>query len=522
MTSSEWFTEAWLRDSASSVWYSQPKTLAAGIQHQDMQASSVKPDLKALKDEVGKHEVLKAEDLKAKDVEDGDVKVEDMKVGEINGMNDNEDEEMDDGVEEDEQMASSQDESAEDKGNDEPSNEGNGPEQDAKDLEEARRDDDRIEEEDLWVREVRFRDAEGLWVYNERRRWFELRPFGMPFPLFELPRELRDKIYRMSFRFTKPTIYPDPTGSLRRHNCTVIDTFTVPLLQSCKTIYDEASAVLYGGKTICFTSDEAPCCAYIAPISDFTLMESTFSESREDIHNSGITEMYLFMRLIGLENRMKIRRLSVVIKDFRLCYYPGEYSENLVKRMRGGITGNLEESLVVDKDAEHNEKNLGTGRLLGDTLELLKRGHNLQTLGVVLEEGNQEINEDMPIHFFRKMPESRLLRQMAEVKGLSSFTCKFKILYQNKSAYAFQKGVFDLLKQEMTKPKPTSEGAVGIEDTSSQLKAAALCKKILAIEEKREDLVKKQTADGSDKVNLLIQEIDGLFESFTNALDKIA
>lgn len=345
----------------------------------------------------------------------------------------------------------------------------------------------------------------------------------MPFPLLKLPRELRDKIYRMSFRFTKPTIYPDPTGSLRRHNCTVIDTFTVPLLQSCKIVYDEASAVLYGAKTICFTSDEAPCCAYISPIADFSLMESTFSEGpREDIHNSGITEMYLFMRLIGPENRMKIRHLSVVIKDFRLCYYPGEYSEGLVKRMGGGITiVDPKEPSVADKDAEHNEKKVGTGRLLGDTFELLKRGHNLQTLGVVLEE-HQDVNEYLPIHFFRKMPESRLLRQMAEVKGLSSFTCKFKILCNNKGAYVFQKGVFDLLKQEMTKPKLIPEEAVDIKDTSSQMKAATLCKKILAIKEKREDLVKKQTAGGNEKVDLLVQEIDGLFESFTNALDRIA
>lgn len=190
MTSFEQLTEARLQGPASYVGYSQPTNLAAGTYAQELRVSSVNGDVREeeLNDEAGKYDMkvkdLKDEDVnrdvKRKNVKAEAVKAKDVRVGYIRDeeqevMDDNEDGKLDDRDDEDEQMASSEDEPTEYEMDVELSNEGDDPEDDAKDLEEARRDDDRIEEEDLWVREVRFRDREGLWVYNERRRWFELR-----------------------------------------------------------------------------------------------------------------------------------------------------------------------------------------------------------------------------------------------------------------------------------------------------------------------------------------------------------
>ena len=60
--------------------------------------------------------------------------------------------------------------------------------------------------------------------------------------------------------------------------------------------------------------------------------------------------------------------------------------------------------------------------------------------------------------------------------------------------------VFDLFKEEITKAtsKPTSEDAVSIKHVSLDAEVAALCKRIMAISEKRKNLMKSQTAGGND------------------------
>ena len=331
----------------------------------------------------------------------------------------------------------------------------------------------------------------------------------MPFPFMSLPCELRNLVYHFSFTTTEPEIYPDPTSSLARHRLIPESVFQVALLRTCRIVHEEASATLYGTKIFCFSDKESLCCAIMI---DFERDEVLSEGSWDTVHDSSITGMYIFFRLIGTKNRLRIRHLSITVTDFRLCYYPNEYRS---KKSHGGTHRLDGRTHFYEEDALHFGKEHSAGHLIGDTFELLSRGHNLQTLRIILDCGDEP--EKMPIHFLRNIEKSKSLRQIAEVKGLSRVTVQTL-----PKKYAFQMRVFAILEKEMMKPKATLSYVDNKlnPETSIQRRAAALCEKITAMADEHQELTIWQN-DGSrcDGLNLRIKTIEQVFKQLSPLID---
>ncbi|MCJ1257285.1 hypothetical protein MMC24_005110 [Lignoscripta atroalba] len=246
----------------------------------------------------------------------------------------------------------------------------------------------------------------------------------MSFSFLNLPPEIRNKIYQILFQGSKSNVvqpikkvhHPKPMLPWIRDG--------VPLLRVCKIVNAEAAAILYGRNVFCFD-------------------DSSRGVGGEKINECAITAMYAFLRLIGVENRLRIRYLQIEMHKFRFCYYDNES--------------------IVGARAETNG-----GKYLGDAFELLSRGHGLKEICIELDcESNRA---KLPSHLFRPIEESKLLQQLQKIKGLKSFRCRMKDP-ESEAQLIYQK-----LKHEMTQRVPRKKKAK--ENNGVDTKAQNLGKKL--------------------------------------------
>ena len=214
----------------------------------------------------------------------------------------------------------------------------------------------------------------------------------------------------------------------------------VALLGVCKVVNEEAAAILYGRGTLCFD-------------------DSSRGVEGEKINECSITSLYIWLRLIGAENRARIRNLQIKISKFRFCYYDNE-----------SIPGTRAET--------------NGGKYLGDAFELLSHNHRLRKITIIL--ANESLRSVLPAHFFRPIETSRLLQQLQKVKGLKDFSCTMK------DPQGSAKLIYQNLKQEMTQPKPQKEKARSgnVADT----KAQNIGKRLAGIAERRTELQERIAA----------------------------
>ena len=173
-------------------------------------------------------------------------------------------------------------------------------------------------------------------------------------------------------------IRPDPAGvrAYYYRPRTLFDAGCA-LIQTCKLIAAEATLVLYRSNIFEFT-DEAclfPCIG-------------TDPEAKSSYDIMG---MYIFLRLIGPDNRANIRHLII-----ELCY----------------------PDLFVTESEEYEEANVPCGRQYLKALELLSRKHGLEIFEIITRPFSNDLMVDI---FWDK--DVKGIQMMSTIKGLKEFRC---------------------------------------------------------------------------------------------------
>ena len=206
-----------------------------------------------------------------------------------------------------------------------------------------------------------------------------------PFPFLRLPFDVRRMIYEEVFKTPRgdKTITPDPSYDRRQLGRRFAERTLnngLAFLQSCQKAHDEATAFLYGNKIFYFddssygnTRIEASAhCHYCSGepriLGDLPVSMTTYNrcyDARDSKHyvvipRCDFVSMYDWLFKIGERNRLKIRHIHISLSNSQFAKVLGE---------RHGVDDPLKPSPVG-------------GDLIEKALELLARGHNLDTFGV--------------------------------------------------------------------------------------------------------------------------------------------
>lgn len=236
-----------------------------------------------------------------------------------------------------------------------------------------------------------------------------------PSPFLRLPRQVRDKVYAYLFesstkrrlRIVNPVEQfrlLDQKGFLGLQE-------GLSLFRTCRLIQSEVAASLYGNNVLVFDDKE-----FIKAARSYDVPTSY----------CGVTLMYTFLRLIGTLNRKSIRFLQIQLKSEHFFYHKDEIS-----------TWNLLPS---------------QGRYLADAFDLLAQGHSLQGLEIWLDEWSNRTSAALS-QFLRPLNESRLLRKMIELGGVTNFKISGRAGHVVRVPQELQP-LYKELTTHLTTPKP--------------------------------------------------------------------
>ncbi|KAL9120201.1 MAG: hypothetical protein Q9187_003244 [Circinaria calcarea] len=282
----------------------------------------------------------------------------------------------------------------------------------------------------------------------------------MPLSFLSLPPEIRNKVYHLLFDWEDGEVINGhiPHQKNAQGSSTAVWA-GLPLLTTCKVVNIEASTMMYGSCT--FTFNDTP---------DSNKTKGTEGSS------FGIAGMYTFLRLIGLENRMRIRQIALQISNKRTCCY-------------------LEEIKIPSK-----EKLAFNGKPLGDALNLLAAGHGLQYIFVGFTDGMKGPHQPSSIanSFFRPIKESKLLQELSRIKGLTDFVCEAVLDEKCRASYR-------QLRKLMTQPKRSA-----VQKTKEEVKAMDIGARLVNMAKRRVELGKQIEAGNAQ------------IEEWTKLHDRIA
>ena len=248
------------------------------------------------------------------------------------------------------------------------------------------------------------------------------------FQFLRLPYDIRSKIYDELFAYSIHPIEPDITREFWRHgnldhSCYFfLESGATAFLVTCKQVNSEASDALYGSNTFTF-NDRGHLSAFEGCIN------RSGCHGSDHLQTSSITSMYLFLRLIGKANRLRLRFIEVELARPQSCYYPDEIAEDM--------------EFFTGPDMPVG------GQYLGKSLGFLAQGHNLSMLRVKL---NDEVwapewykpRLTMWMHLFRDPAESQLVRHLKSIKGLVVFRCDpeeaFRTMVERKEGIKRRRG----------------------------------------------------------------------------------
>lgn len=251
----------------------------------------------------------------------------------------------------------------------------------------------------------------------------------MSLPFFCLPPELRNMIYKLLFETKNKhkTVTPD---SVRTRQGVKSDenvlrlSGSLPFLRTCQQVHDEATAILYGNNEFKFE---------ITPLCHLPLRSRSLYR-----------DAYVFLSRIGPQHHAQIQRIQLILTDE---YCP--WCERI------------------------------TLRSFTAAIELLSKGHNLQTLEVAFDIFSAAISrplepEEPPkalVSFFDS--HHPLSQRISEITGIKSFSCPTlseaaryayvdeELLEEANSRYTEMKG-----KMEAGYPKEVWKGDSFTEQTS--------------------------------------------------------
>ena len=235
-----------------------------------------------------------------------------------------------------------------------------------------------------------------------------------PFPFLQLPYDIRKKVYDEVLSCSPDSIEPDVTGEYWRHGNLAnagaldLDLGGLALLLTCEQINAEASEVLYGTNIFHF-SDRGYLSAFQGCIN------ASGCRGSDHLQTSSVMGMYLFLRLIGRANRMRLRFIEVELTRPQSCYYPHEINEEM--------------EFFTSSDMPVG------GHYLGKALDLLSRAHKLSVLRIKLNDALWSPEWYGPrltmwMHFFREPTESLVIRHLQNITGLSLFRCNPEEAYR--------------------------------------------------------------------------------------------
>ena len=260
----------------------------------------------------------------------------------------------------------------------------------------------------------------------------------MPLSFLSFPPEIRNKIYHHLFDWEDGEVVNGHIPNQKTdQGLAGIVWDGLPLLATCKVVNTEASTMMYGSCT--FTFNDAP------------------KSNKAKGGSFGIVGMYTFLRLIGLENRMRIRIIRLYISNPKTCYYVEEYSTALKDRA----------ALI--------------GKQLGDALNLLAAGHGLKYVYVTFSDGMNGPHQTSVTakHFFRPIEESNVLYELSRITGLTNFICDSSIDEKCRSIYR-------QLRKMMMQPKRSA-----VQKTKEEVKAIDIGAKLVNMAKRRVQLKKK-------------------------------
>lgn len=151
----------------------------------------------------------------------------------------------------------------------------------------------------------------------------------------------------------------------------------VSILRVCKAVHAEAPSVLYNQNIFRFRDRQSTTAFRRAP----------------PLKHCSLMFIYLFLQVIGTQNRRSIAHLELTIGNIRYLYYEGEASQDY-------------------------RSYINAGKCLGDAFELLSHGHSLKSLELSFEAYKETGAQFYLPHLLRSTTQSRLLQQMMKLNGL--------------------------------------------------------------------------------------------------------
>lgn len=295
----------------------------------------------------------------------------------------------------------------------------------------------------------------------------------MPFTFLQLPPEIRNKIYRLLLITSDRVkdLAPDVIGHLARSRRTweyradMGDSLS--LLRTCTQVNQEASSILYGGHGFHF--DDEP-----------------INADDDDTAGSPICQFmffYSWLRLIGTQNRLRLREIWLIFARKKFFYCRGEANTFTFKT----VTGTGAEYLV-------------------DALELLAGGHALTTMHIVFNDsmGDEEV---LFQHLFRRSSESRLIRQMEDFSGLEQLSLDEELDEDSLKTYpeAYASFRFVKLRMETNRPVQLPRPSMVTDPSDS----TSLGKKIAELEEER-DRLKQEALQMDRQLRRQVRKVEGI------------
>ena len=266
------------------------------------------------------------------------------------------------------------------------------------------------------------------------------------FPFFRLPFDIRWMIYKEVFKtpYTDNIITPDPSHHRRqlgrRYGDRTVN-YDLALLRSCQQAHEEATSFLYGNNIFYFDDADYGIIEIEASAHcDYCLEEASINRDRPgsltpdircsdaldgkhyvEIPRCDLGSMYDWLDKIGQKNRLKIRHIQI-------CFYGCQFARILGEGH--------------DVDDPLKPAPVG-GDLIEKALELLGRGHNLDTFGVSFRQRylnffdldwvaetqtwermtNATLNWTAFERLFSNGLDHRLKNAFSNIKGIRALTC---------------------------------------------------------------------------------------------------
>ncbi|CAD6575994.1 MAG: hypothetical protein ASARMPREDX12_007670 [Alectoria sarmentosa] len=266
---------------------------------------------------------------------------------------------------------------------------------------------------------------------------------NLPFPLFKLPREIRNIIYEKVFStsLNDKVITPDPSYSRRRyddfcrkHGATYLGVDRainngLALLQSCQQAHEEAAAVLYGQSTFYFDDsqqyetfsrktfavDVSAHCYYCR--QDRCWSACSGGKHLVDIPFTDLVTLKSWLSTIGERNRLRIRHIQIHFSDSRFT--------------------KVQPASHWTWDRRPGKPSHVGGDVLAEALQFLAGGHNLDTFGIFFISSPRDLLDDVGFqrrlhrmafgHLFSETyhPHSgKMMKALSSICGIRMLECE--------------------------------------------------------------------------------------------------